>query len=1063
MFRFRYILGIFAFAVLTCCVPRVFAQTLLWNGGKNILSKPKLQTSLAAAQSATAPSNVFMAWVDFDSPSTTNSLIYVTSMDTSGASPGVQFGTQGVQVNRNPDGPTTPPGPEINPFVTGANGGLPGCIGAVTYQDDSSGRWKVFAQAYVTSGSPIWGGSTGSPVAISDSPSVQTNPQIVPSVNGYWVVWQDSTPGLNALSPLAGQKIKAQLILANGKLSLPSQQNPGAISVCNNMGDQTKFTAVSDGSGGIIVVWLDGRNSSPTPNPNIYAQDISSTGQLQWSLPGVEVSSMTEFANNPVVAASSGGAIIAWQAYDQQVKQTDTSIFAQEISTTGTLTWGGGSPVIVANAANNQTSPKIISDGATGAFIAWMDTRTAGQSAIYMQHVNSTGVLWTANGNLVASVSGGAISPISNFNMTPDGFGGVLSTWVKLSSPGVNTKGLGFAMRTNTAGSMQWQSGGYQFAPGGGNGMMTPLATTFQYTGVNGVTVNDGCFLYLDSVGTANAIDIYGQRIGYTPIISTILDTVNFDTLHVGTTKFDTLIFVNSGDDTLTISKLAFGSSTVKSFTDTIKPVLPHKVVPGGKDTAIVARFTALSNIPVTNNVIISNNTPGADSLFSVVLMGAGKFPHDTILPIDSANFGGVRVGTSKAMTMAIKNIGTDSLTFSFDAIRFYLSGAANYTDSGSSYKTLAPDSSVNIYLQFKPQARGSFISQYEMYLNDSSNLTGTTPRNIYLSGTGIFPTLTYEAASSPVQAVNFGIVQDNVTSTRVISIANTGTDTLHLDSVYLTGSAVYTGSTIANGTAVAPGKSVNDTISFLPVTSNVLYSAQLNIVADDTSAIHILHISGKGTTSKIVFSTTDVDYGIRTASAGPFDTTVMVTYPGPDTAKVISLTIIGSSKFAVTTATPIQLVPNISKDINIVWTPDTLSKDSATIQVITQYGKPGLLYDTTDVIITGEQTVTAVWESAVAPQGVTLSQSYPNPIVSGSGGNATPAVIEFTSNHFIGYAELNVYNILGERVANLYRGAVDAGVHRVLFSPGGLTAGTYYYVLTSGSGAIARQLNIVH
>ena len=127
---------------------------------------------------------------------------------------------------------------------------------------------------------------------------------------------------------------------------------------------------------------------------------------------------------------------------------------------------------------------------------------------------------------------------------------------------------------------------------------------------------------------------------------------------------------------------------------------------------------------------------------------------------------------------------------------------------------------------------------------------------------------------------------------------------------------------------------------------------------------------------------------------------------------------------------------------------------------MVTQYGTGGKSHDTTYIPLTGNPGPTFVWESAAFPQGMTLGQSYPNPIGGAPGSNAR-AVIDFYAEHFIQSAALNVYDMRGALVASLYRGALDAGAHRVLFTPGALAAGTYVYVLETNEGAIARMLNV--
>jgi len=87
-------------------------------------------------------------------------------------------------------------------------------------------------------------------------------------------------------------------------------------------------------------------------------------------------------------------------------------------------------------------------------------------------------------------------------------------------------------------------------------------------------------------------------------------------------------------------------------------------------------------------------------------------------------------------------------------------------------------------------------------------------------------------------------------------------------------------------------------------------------------------------------------------------------------------------------------------------------------------------------------------------PREVQLHQNYPNPF------NPT-TTIEFTLPHPQN-VELAVYNILGEQVALLAKGIVEAGVHQVTFDGSGLASGVYVYRMTSDSQTVTRKMMII-
>jgi len=89
-------------------------------------------------------------------------------------------------------------------------------------------------------------------------------------------------------------------------------------------------------------------------------------------------------------------------------------------------------------------------------------------------------------------------------------------------------------------------------------------------------------------------------------------------------------------------------------------------------------------------------------------------------------------------------------------------------------------------------------------------------------------------------------------------------------------------------------------------------------------------------------------------------------------------------------------------------------------------------------------------------PDDYVLHQNYPNPFNSG-----TSIEFELPAS---GYVDLRVYNILGQRVHNLFSGYKPLGLHRVEWdgttSTGNNAAtGIYFYRLTSDGSSIARKM----
>lgn len=97
------------------------------------------------------------------------------------------------------------------------------------------------------------------------------------------------------------------------------------------------------------------------------------------------------------------------------------------------------------------------------------------------------------------------------------------------------------------------------------------------------------------------------------------------------------------------------------------------------------------------------------------------------------------------------------------------------------------------------------------------------------------------------------------------------------------------------------------------------------------------------------------------------------------------------------------------------------------------------------------EQGATAVNDANAAPNQFSLSQNYPNPF------NPTTRITFSLSK--AGHATLSVYNVLGQKVATLVSGNLNAGTHDVNFNAANLSSGVYIYRLESNSNVAVKKM----
>jgi hypothetical protein len=226
-------------------------------------------------------------------------------------------------------------------------------------------------------------------------------------------------------------------------------------SICTAAGDDTwnvntfkiPPNIISDGTGGAIITWVDERNG--VPNKDIFAQRINGAGVIQWTSNGVAICTATGNQQEPVIISDgAGGAIITWM--DNRGPNWD--LYTQRINAAGVVQWAGNG-VVISAAAAAQTDPAVVSDGSGGAIISWMDARNS-FADIFAQRISASGVVqWTVDGVGICTVAG---SNQSNTMIATDAAGGAFIVWDDARGADHDI----YAQRINAGGVVQWAANG---------------------------------------------------------------------------------------------------------------------------------------------------------------------------------------------------------------------------------------------------------------------------------------------------------------------------------------------------------------------------------------------------------------------------------------------------------------------------------------------------------------------------------------------------------------------------------------------------------------------------
>jgi len=308
-----------------------------------------------------------------------------------------------------------------------ATDGAGGAI--VVWQDNRDPRVNVFARRVRASGDldPAW--PVDGLAVLADSTTLQATafegqqfPVIVSDgTGGAIIAWEDRR------SVDSGSDVFAQHVLASGVVDRAWPTN--GLAVCSIRGDQELPSIASDGAGGAIVTWMDGR--SGFTSTDIFAQHVLVTGTVDphWPINGVALCTAPSAQIGPaIVADGSGGAIVTWT--DLRPSPTGLDVYAQHVKSSGLVdsAWPVNG-LALSRAADAQQNPSIVSDGQHGAIVAWEDFRNSSRSHIFAQRVLGSGTIasgWPADGLAVCTAPQEQVGA----RIASDGANGAIVTWL---------------------------------------------------------------------------------------------------------------------------------------------------------------------------------------------------------------------------------------------------------------------------------------------------------------------------------------------------------------------------------------------------------------------------------------------------------------------------------------------------------------------------------------------------------------------------------------------------------------------------------------------------------
>ena len=204
---------------------------------------------------------------------------------------------------------------------------------------------------------------------------------------------------------------------------------------------------IPDGSQGEFVAFACCKDGKN----RVFVQRVDASGNSQWSGAGIALCSAPGDQYDPaIVSNGADGMIVVWMDYRRGMQE----VYAQRVNASGAIQWGAEGVAVCVN-PGVPANYKIASDGGGGAIVTWEDYRTL-TADIYAQRVSASGdVQWSSNGVGICIFADNQGAP----EIAADGSGGAIITWKDSRATNPNPPDL-YAQRVNASGIAQWVADG---------------------------------------------------------------------------------------------------------------------------------------------------------------------------------------------------------------------------------------------------------------------------------------------------------------------------------------------------------------------------------------------------------------------------------------------------------------------------------------------------------------------------------------------------------------------------------------------------------------------------
>ncbi|HVU73239.1 MAG TPA: choice-of-anchor D domain-containing protein [Mycobacteriales bacterium] len=296
--------------------------------------------------------------------------------------------------------------------------------------------------------------------------------------------------------------------------------------------------------------------------------------------------------------------------------------------------------------------------------------------------------------------------------------------------------------------------------------------------------------------------------------------------------------------------------------------------VAAGATFSLPVTFTPSTTGPATGTLTVAFSTSGTSGSTSVGLAGVGTQAGLSATPtslVFSTSGDPVPTGSSTSMSVAVKNTGTSTLTFTDATGPSAPFSAPTLPAAGA---TLAPQATITVPVDFDPTTAGDYTDSLSL---SGDGVTVTVP--LSASAVDADPHLEVTPTATPLA---FGDVPVGSTAHATITLANTGNVTVCLSTAKGPAEPFEATNPVSEGQCFAPGGNLDIDVTFAPVAPGAA-SSSYTFDAGDGQGRQVVTMTGAG-----VLPATPTPTDIPSPTATPTATGSPPEHPQPTPASTL-------------------------------------------------------------------------------------------------------------------------------------------------------------------------------